>query len=115
MTYFLTINYTIIDWINNKSTDFIQMATNKGEILHSNNNPIQKQLIPVKKSVRLSKAELTVTKSNDIIMRPCARCASCKIILANQIIQCYCKSVNENYVMLLVFKCVSIFINATQI
>ena len=32
-----------------------------------------------KKSVRPSKAGLTVTKSNDIIMRPYARCASCKI------------------------------------
>ena len=32
-----------------------------------------------KKSARPSKAELTATKSNDIIMRPCARCASCKI------------------------------------
>ena len=32
-----------------------------------------------KKSVRPSKAELTATKSNDIKMRPCARCASCKI------------------------------------
>ena len=42
-------------------------------------NPIQKQLIAVKKSARPSKAELTATKSNDIIMRPCARCASCKI------------------------------------
>ena len=29
-----------------------------------------------KKSARPSKAELTVTKSNDIIMRPCVRCAS---------------------------------------
>ena len=42
-------------------------------------NPIQKQLIAVKKSARPSKAELTATKSNDIIMQPCARCASCKI------------------------------------
>ena len=41
--------------------------------------PIQKQLIAVKTSARPSKAELTATKSNDIIMRPCARCASCKI------------------------------------
>ena len=32
-----------------------------------------------KKIVRPSKSELTATKSNDIIMRPCARCASCKI------------------------------------
>ena len=32
-----------------------------------------------KKSACPSKAELTATKSNDIIMRPCARCASCKI------------------------------------
>ena len=32
-----------------------------------------------KKSARPSKAELTATKSYDIIMRPCARCASCKI------------------------------------
>ena len=32
-----------------------------------------------KKSARPSKAELTATKSNDIKMRPCARCASCKI------------------------------------
>ena len=33
----------------------------------------------------------------------------------NQIVQYYCKSVNENEVILLVFKCVSISINATQI
>ena len=32
-----------------------------------------------KKSARPSKAELTATKSNDIIMWPCARCESCKI------------------------------------
>ena len=51
-------------------------------------------------------------KSNDIIMRPCARCASCKINISN--LNNYC-SINENYVMLLVFKYVSIFINATQI
>ena len=41
-------------------------------------NPIQKQLVAVK-SARPSKAELTATKSNDIIMRPCVMCASCKI------------------------------------
>ena len=42
-------------------------------------DPIQKQLVAVKKGAHPSKAELTATKSNDIIMRPCVRCASCKI------------------------------------
>ena len=32
-----------------------------------------------KKGARPSKAELTATKSNDIIMWPCERCVSCKI------------------------------------
>ena len=42
-----------------------------------------------KTSARPSKAELTVTKSDDIIVRPCVRYESCKINII-QIIQYYC-------------------------
>ena len=49
------------------------MRTNTAYISHP------KTAYSCKKSVRPNKAELTATKSNDIIMRPCTRCASCKI------------------------------------
>ena len=42
-----------------------------------------------KKSVHLSKADLIVTNSDDIIARPDVRYKSCKINI-NQIIQYYC-------------------------
>ena len=51
-------------------------------ILEIGNLTHPKQLVAVKKSARPSKAELTATKSNeksdDILVRPCVRYASCK-------------------------------------
>ena len=59
-----------------------QRITNEiSNFVTCSNNPIHAKTAYSckKKCARPSKAELTATKSNDIIMRPCARCASCKI------------------------------------
>ena len=61
---------------------FIGSATSKcllPHILYSDIESHPKTACSCKKSARPSKAELTATKSNDIIMQPCARYASCKI------------------------------------
>ena len=59
-------------------TTMTQERLNNSTLLHVHQESHPKTACSCKKSAHPSKAELTATKSNDIIMRPCARRESCR-------------------------------------